>query len=69
MQFLVNVVGLTSDALQNNDEEVMILKQSPVLKCRVCVPDKIKVHPNENVQKEKMFNSNSSDFSKATISR
>ncbi|KAH0650340.1 hypothetical protein KY284_030252 [Solanum tuberosum] len=53
VQFLVNVVGSTIDALQTNDEEILILNQSPVLKCRVGVPDKVKGPPNEKVQKEK----------------
>uniref|UniRef100_K4AW21 Uncharacterized protein n=1 Tax=Solanum lycopersicum TaxID=4081 RepID=K4AW21_SOLLC len=34
-----------------NDEEILILKQYP--KCRVGVPDKVKVPHNEKVQKEK----------------
>ena len=33
--------------------KILISKQSPVLKCRVGVPDKVKVPHNEKVQKEK----------------
>ena len=33
--------------------KILISKQSPVLKCRVGVPDKVKVPPNEKVEKEK----------------
>ena len=33
--------------------KILISKQSPVLKCRVGVPDKVKVPPNEKFEKEK----------------
>ena len=45
VQFLVNVVSSTTDALQKNDEVVLMLKQCLVLKCRVGVSHKVKVPP------------------------
>ncbi|XP_055824546.1 uncharacterized protein LOC129893076 [Solanum dulcamara] len=53
IQSLVSAVGLDSNILQKQDDEVLIVSQPTILKSKVVFPDKIKGSSLEEVQKEK----------------